>query len=55
MIVIKTLTGAANAAAAALDTLDLKDLVGSLAGDDTIFLIIRDKTKVPEVIKYLKR
>ncbi len=55
MIVIKTLTGAANAAAAALDTLDLKDLVGSLAGDDTIFLLIRDKTKVPEVIEVFKK
>lgn len=54
-IVIKTLPGAANAAAAALDALDQSDVVGTLAGDDTIFLLIRDKNKVPEVIEIFKK
>ncbi len=51
MIVIKTLVGAANAAAAAMDALDLEDVVGSIAGDDTIFVLIRDPENIPAAIK----
>ncbi len=43
IIVIKTLPGVANAATAAIDTMDISHIVGSLAGDDTIFLVIRDE------------
>lgn len=53
-IVIKTLIGAANAAAAALDAFDLKDVVGSLAGDDTIFILIRNKENVERAINQLE-
>lgn len=52
MIVIKTLVGSANAAAVALDSLDVKDLLGCIAGDDTIFMLIRDEEKTPEIIEY---
>ncbi len=38
IIVIKTLTGSANAAAEAVDNLDLVGMVGTLAGDNTIFV-----------------
>ncbi|MEX1307402.1 MAG: arginine repressor [Eubacteriales bacterium] len=38
IIVIKTLTGSANAAAEAVDNMDLDGLVGTLAGDNTIFI-----------------
>lgn len=41
IVVLKTLPGLANAAAAALDSMDLPELVGSLAGDDTAILIMR--------------
>jgi transcriptional regulator of arginine metabolism len=54
IIVIKTLVGAANAAAAALDALDLKDVVGSLAGDDTIFVLIRAEENIDAAIKELE-
>lgn len=36
ILVIKTSSGMANAAAAALDHMNLREIVGSLAGDDTI-------------------
>lgn len=36
ILVLKTSSGMANAAAAALDHMNLKEIVGSLAGDDTI-------------------
>lgn len=41
IVVLKTMPGLANAAAAAIDGMDLSDLVGSLAGDDTAILIMR--------------
>lgn len=55
IIVIRTLVGAANAAAAAVDVLDIKELVGTIAGDDTIFLLIRTKEDVDEIIEYFKK
>lgn len=42
IVVIKTLPGLANAACAAIDSMDIRFLVGSLAGDDTIFLAMTD-------------
>ena len=42
MIVVKTLSGSANTAAEALDTMNMPDVLGSIAGDNTIFLAVRD-------------
>ncbi len=52
MIVIKTLVGSANAAAVAIDSLDVKDILGCIAGDDTIFVLVRSEERVPEIIEY---
>ena len=45
IIVIKTLTGSANAAAEAVDNMDLDGLVGTLAGDNTIFIAAETEEK----------
>lgn len=42
IVVLKTMSGLANAAAAALDSMRISYVVGSLAGDDTVLLILRD-------------
>ena len=42
IVVIHTLPGLANAAASMLDNLEVPNLVGTLAGDDTAFLAMRD-------------
>ena len=42
IVVVKTMAGLANAAAAALDGMSIPYVVGSLAGDDTALLIMRD-------------
>ena len=42
IVVIKTRAGLANAAAAALDGMSIPYMVGSLAGDDTALLVMRD-------------
>jgi transcriptional regulator of arginine metabolism len=58
MVVLKTLSGTAMAAAAAIDALDINDIVGSLAGDDTIFLIVRQADHTMDVVnkfsKYIR-
>ena len=38
LVVIKTLPGMAQAGASALDAMDMPHIVGTLAGDDTIFI-----------------
>jgi arginine repressor len=42
IVVIKTLPGLASAACSAIDGMEINDLVGTLAGDDTAFLAMRD-------------
>jgi len=41
IVVVKTMPGLAPAAGAALDGMELPGMVGSLAGDDTVILIMR--------------
>ena len=41
MVVIKTLPGLAGAAAMAIDSMRLKQVVGTIAGDDTVFIVMR--------------
>ncbi len=42
IVVIKTMPGLASAACSALDNMDISIMVGSLAGDDTVIVIMRD-------------
>ncbi len=55
MVVIKTLVGSANAAAAAIDALDVGSVVGTIAGDDTIFLLVRTPEDVEQVLAEFKK
>lgn len=43
ILVIKTMPGLASAACAALDGMDVEGLVGTLAGDDTAFIAMKDR------------
>ena len=42
IIVIRTLPGLASAAGSAIDAMNLSAIVGSLAGDDTVMVVMRD-------------
>lgn len=42
LVVVKTMPGLASAACSALDGMEIAGMVGSLAGDDTGMLIMRD-------------
>ena len=55
MIVIKTIAGSANAAAEAVDTLKWPDILGSIAGDNTIFIAVRDAKSVGDIIKKFQK
>ena len=42
IIVVRTLPGLASAAGSAIDAMNLSAIVGSLAGDDTVMIVMRD-------------
>ena len=42
IIVLKTMPGLASAACAALDDMGINYMLGSIAGDDTVFVVMRD-------------
>ena len=44
LVVVRTMPGLASAACSALDGMDIPGMVGSLAGDDTGILIMRDNS-----------
>ncbi len=48
ILVVKTVSGMASAVAVAVDAMKFKEIVGSIAGDDTIMMAVRtlDDTKV---------
>ncbi|NLH02158.1 MAG: arginine repressor [Clostridiales bacterium] len=43
ILVLKTLPGLASAACAALDGMEIEGLVGTIAGDDTAFIAMKDR------------
>ena len=56
ILVIKTISGMAMAVAASIDALDYPQIVGSIAGDDTVMCAIRtveDTCKVMDMIERL--
>ena len=55
IIVIKTLPGLASAACSALDSMRIDTLVGTLAGDDTAFLLMKDNTSADEFFHEIEK
>ncbi|WP_077367665.1 arginine repressor [Anaerosalibacter sp. Marseille-P3206] len=51
IVVIKTIPGAAQVCASAIDSLKLEGIVGTLAGDDTIFIAASDVESIELIIK----
>ena len=51
LIIIKTLSGSGSAAAEAIDSMHWNEIAGTLAGDNTIFLALKDLKQVPEILK----
>ena len=51
LIVVRTLSGSAHVAGEALDSLKWPEVLGTIAGDNTILVIVRSNEEVEEVIK----
>jgi len=54
IVVIKTHSGMANAIAVCVDSLDVGDIVGSVAGDDTILIVMKSAEKALDTEARLK-
>ena len=55
IIVIKTLSGCAGPAAEAIDMQKFSDILGTLAGDNTIFIAVKSKDAVEYIINEIKK
>ena len=54
LVVVHTVSGMAMAAAAAIDSLDWREVLGCIAGDDTIMIAVRSEEDGPEVVSRIR-
>ena len=55
IVVIKCHTGMAQAACAMIDTMDYPQILGTIAGDDTIFILLKNEEKARELMQNIKK
>ncbi len=55
IVVLKCLPGTAPAVGSTVDSLGWPDIVGTVAGDDTILVVTRGREVAPEVVERLRR
>ena len=53
LVVIKTVSGMAMAVAAALDNMDISQIVGTIAGDDTIMCATKSENDAAEMVEHI--
>ena len=51
LVVVKTLSGMANAAAVAMDSMEMEEIIGTVAGDDTILIILHTPEEAEKFCK----
>jgi transcriptional regulator of arginine metabolism len=54
LVVIKTLAGNANSAEIAIDEMRFPEVLGTVAGDDTLLIISRTNSDAEVIVKTLK-
>ena len=54
ILVVRTVSGMAMAVAAALDAMKMREIVGSIAGDDTIMIAVRTTQETKEVMEKIR-
>lgn len=55
IVVIKTMTGMAQAVCMSLDSIDFENIVGTIAGDDTIFVLCRNLKATEEMLNKFRK
>ena len=53
MVVVRTLSGSANVAAEVIDTMNWPGILGTIAGDNTIFIVVRDENDASDIASRL--
>ncbi len=54
-VVVRTISGSASAAAEAIDSLNFDGIAGTLAGDNTIFVLARTQEKAQTISQKMKK
>ncbi|NTW49312.1 MAG: arginine repressor, partial [Chlorobiales bacterium] len=54
MVLVKTLTGRASGVASFIDGLESPDIIGTVAGDDTVLVIPKSINDIPKIIKFIQ-
>ena len=55
MVALKCMTGMAQAVCAAMDSMQWDGVVATLAGDDTIFILVRNEAAAINLVTELKK
>ncbi len=55
LVVVKTYAGMAQASAAALDSMNIKNTLGTIAGDDTILIVVRTHEDAAEFVRKIEK
>ena len=53
LVVVRTMAGSANVAAEAIDEMDIPEVAGTLAGDNTIFVAVREEGMQKRIVEIL--
>jgi arginine repressor len=54
LVVVKTLSGCANAAAEAIDTTKFPHIIGTVAGDNTFMIVVDEPSNSPKLVEMFK-
>jgi len=55
LMVVKTLPGAAQICASAVDSLGIEEIIGTIAGDDTLFIAISNQEKINDIVNIFNK
>jgi len=55
LVVLKTYAGMAQASAAAIDSMSIDNILGTVAGDDTILIVMRTEVEASEFVKKIDK
>lgn len=55
ILVVKTISASASLAAEAIDSFNLEGVAGTIAGDNTLFILVRTEEKAEELLREIKK
>jgi len=55
IIIVRSLPGTAQGVASALDHLNWTEILGTVAGDDTVMVVVRPKEVAPEIVERIRK